>query len=115
MLPKANRLSYSRDFDRLYRKRQRVKIGELIIHYQLSRNEASRLGFVVSKKVAQKANRRNYLKRVLRAVFAGLPNDLKIGYDMIISLAHDPAKQTPARKPYESFTAAKNSFVSRFK
>lgn len=103
MLHKENRLSRSRDFDRLYRKGQRVKIGELLIFHQPSRNEASRLGFVVSKKISNKASRRNYLKRVMRAAFHDLPDKLNISYDMVISLTRDPVLMMPPQKPFASF------------
>jgi ribonuclease P protein component len=115
MLPKENRLTRSRDFDRLYRKGQRIKIGELLIFYQPNRFSVTRLGFVVSKKVAAKASRRNYLKRVLRAAFAALPSSLKISYDMIVSITRDPATLNPAKKPFTSFQTAALELESKLK
>lgn len=104
MLTKINRLARSRDFDRVYRHGQRVKIDGLLISYLLTKNEATRLGFVVSKKVSNKANRRNYLKRVLSAVFRELPKSLHLSYDIIIALTRDPANASGQPvKPYQYY------------
>jgi ribonuclease P protein component len=113
MLPQVSRLSRPRDFDRIYRKGQRIKIGELLFFYQLSRNEATRLGFVVSKKISNKASRRNYLKRVMRAAFRDLPKRLDLSYDVVISLTRDPLLVVPARKPYASFESAAGALINK--
>ena len=90
MLSKTYRLARARDFDRVYKKGQRLKIDNLQISYLKTKNEATRLGFVVSKKVSNKASRRNYLKRLLRAAFRELPSGTTLSYDVVVGLSTDP-------------------------
>jgi len=43
-----------------------------------------RIGFVVSNKVAKRANRRNKIKRQLRAIVRANLSDIQPGYDYLI-------------------------------
>lgn len=69
MLPKQYRLSRA-DFEAVYKKGRRVrgKSFGLVFLASENKNEPSKLGIVVSKKVLKNAVDRNKLKRQIRAV-----------------------------------------------
>lgn len=113
MLPKMNRLSKKTDFDRVYKRGQRIKIDNLLFSFLKTSNEASRLGFVVSKKVSTKATGRNYLKRLMQVAMADLPSSLEISYDMIISLLSDPENQPVG--PLKRFVDIKSELIRRLR
>lgn len=68
MLPNANRLTLKKDFDLVFKKGKGLN-GDFLIFKALKNNlKQTRVGFVVSKKVSNKATIRNKVKRRLRAV-----------------------------------------------
>ena len=71
MLPRPSRLKRSRDFQAVYKRRTSWASPHLVLYVRprTPREEAaSRLGFVVSKKIAKRAHDRNRLKRRLREI-----------------------------------------------
>ena len=71
MLPRSSRLKRSRDFQNVYKRRQSWASPHLAfyVRFRTPREEpVSRLGFVISKKVAKRAHDRNRLKRRLREI-----------------------------------------------
>ncbi len=71
MLPRASRLKRSRDFQAVYKRRTSWASPHLALYVRLRlprEGEASRLGFVISKKVAKRSHDRNRLKRRLREI-----------------------------------------------
>ena len=71
MLPRPSRLKRSRDFQNVYKRRQSWASPHLALYvrFRTPREDAvSRLGFVISKKIAKRANDRNLLKRRLREI-----------------------------------------------
>lgn len=70
MLPRAARLKRKRDFDRVYQRRQSWASPALVLYVRARapQEPSSRLGFVISKKVAKRAHDRNRLKRRLREI-----------------------------------------------
>jgi ribonuclease P protein component len=71
MLPRVSRLKRSRDFQAVYKRRQSWATPHLALYVRFRtprEGEASRLGFVISKKVAKRAHDRNRLKRRLREI-----------------------------------------------
>ena len=71
MLPRAARLKRSRDFQAVYKRRASWASPSLVLYVRLRtprEPESSRLGFVISKKVAKRAHDRNRLKRRLREI-----------------------------------------------
>lgn len=103
MLSKRYRLRNKRDFDRVYRQGRHLTIGCFSVSYLISKNEASRLGFVVGKKINQKASRRNYLKRLMRVAFADLPGKLNMSYDIVVGLSRDPVAGSQLSSPFVQF------------
>lgn len=84
MLPKQHRLSKDGDFKIIFRKGRNFFIKEFGIKFLKNNLEVSRFGFVVSNKVAKKANKRNLIKRRLREIIRkNLPN-IEIGFDIAI-------------------------------
>lgn len=82
MLPQANRLKNSRDFDRAYKKGRQVKgrYGKLVV-FKRENDNPTRIGIVVSAKRG-KAFRRNRAKRQIREVIRVLLPQLKPGFDL---------------------------------
>lgn len=72
----------NRDFTRMYR-RARTQTGPLLVTY-CARNRLghNRVGITASKRVGD-AVRRNRAKRVIRAAYTGLEQQLPQGYDFI--------------------------------
>lgn len=73
----------NRDFTRMYR-RAKTKTGPLLVTY-CARNRLghNRIGITASKRVGD-AVRRNRAKRVIRAAYTGLEQQLPQGYDFIL-------------------------------
>lgn len=69
MLPKINRLTKKNDFDVVFVHGKAFKSDFLIFKYLKNNLNTVRVGFVVSKKVSNKATIRNKVKRKLRAAF----------------------------------------------
>ncbi|AUR51792.1 ribonuclease P protein component [Aquella oligotrophica] len=66
---KEHRLRKADEFSSVFAFRK-VRVGKYFkLHYMPNSFEHSRLGFMVSKKVAKRANQRNYMKRFIREFF----------------------------------------------
>ena len=94
MLPRASRLKRSRDFQAVYKRRASWASPSLVLYVRFRtprETESSRLGFVISKKVAKRAHDRNRLKRRLREIsrLRLLPAVLR-SFDAIV-VARNPA------------------------
>jgi ribonuclease P protein component len=71
MLPRGSRLKRSRDFQAVYKRRSSWASPHLVLYVRWRgprEGEHSRLGFVISKKIAKRAHDRNRLKRRLREI-----------------------------------------------
>lgn len=71
MLPRPSRLKRNRDFQNVYKRRQSWASPHFVLYIRVRtpREETvSRLGFVISKKIARRAHDRNRLKRRLREI-----------------------------------------------
>ena len=71
MLPLAARLRKNRDFQSVYRVRRSWATPSLVLYVRALPAAApprTRLGFVISKKIAKRAHDRNRLKRRLREI-----------------------------------------------
>ncbi|MDD5750091.1 MAG: ribonuclease P protein component [Candidatus Pacebacteria bacterium] len=83
MLPKKNRLKKKNDFARVMRQGSTAAGGCLVLRFCANQQEASRIGFVCSKKVAKRAVARNRVKRRLREIVRMMLPDIRPGYDMV--------------------------------
>ena len=71
MLPRGSRLKRSRDFQAVYKRRSSWASPHLVLYVRFRAPREggdSRLGFVISKKIAKRAHDRNRLKRRLREI-----------------------------------------------
>ena len=84
MLPKINRLTKKSDFDLVFKKGKSTKSDFLIFKELKNHLKIARFGFVVSKKVSNKATVRNAVKRKLRAAVAKQLNGFKKPADIIM-------------------------------
>ncbi len=90
MLPKQNRLTKKKDFDVVFKGGESVKNGFLICKVlknpSTSSGQAkeSRFGFVVSKKISNKATVRNKVKRRLRDAVSAHLKGIKKTADVVI-------------------------------
>ncbi len=84
MLPKQYRLVRDRDFKIIFQKGQSFFVKEFGIKGLKNNLNVSRFGFIISNKIAKKANKRNLIKRRLREIIRkNLPNINK-GVDFLI-------------------------------
>ena len=109
MLPRASRLRRSRDFQAVYKRHQSWATARLVLYVRPRgpREGESRLGFVISKKIAKRAHDRNRLKRRLREISrlcllprAGRPFDA-----LIVARAESPALDFAALRSEVLFLA----------
>jgi ribonuclease P protein component len=84
MLSAENRLKKERDFERVFKEGKAWR-GELVFLKWLGNGlDASRFGFIVSRKVSKKAIVRNKLKRRLRQIARTRMSELKKGVDIVV-------------------------------
>ncbi len=84
MLPKANRLTKESDFDAVFKGGESIKHNSLLVKMAKNYLNKPRFGFVVSKKISNKATIRNKIKRRLRKAVADIIKDIKKPIDMVI-------------------------------
>ncbi len=84
MLPKANRLTKKKDFDKVFLEGKGAKTVSLIGRALKNNLPESRFGFVVSKKISLKATVRNTVKRRLRQAVALQLGSFPGGVDIVI-------------------------------
>lgn len=84
MLAKQRRLQKSKDIEMVF-KRGKTLNGKLLF-LKLKKNdlEISRFGFIIGKKISNKAVIRNRLKRQLREIVGKNLSDIKPGFDVIV-------------------------------
>ena len=58
---------------------------DFVLHYKENGKSTNRLGVVVSKKVSKKAVDRNKIRRQVKEYLSTLDEELKQGYDLIVS------------------------------
>jgi ribonuclease P protein component len=94
MLGRGWRLTTTKEYSLVYRRGRRVRASGFTFYYLLTNiAQHTRLGVVVSNKVANKANKRNLYKRRLWAAFAEFKKQIFTkGYDLVL-VAHPTIKQ----------------------
>ncbi|MFH1183341.1 MAG: ribonuclease P protein component [Candidatus Moraniibacteriota bacterium] len=109
MLPKQYRLNRA-DFDIVYKKGRRVRGKNFGLIYLVSddKNEPSKIGIVVSKKVLKNAVDRNKLKRQVRSVLIkNTIETLPPGYRIVLT-----AFSAPKTREFEEI---KNELMDLFR
>ena len=89
MLPFKNRLTKKKDFEFVFRFGERYYAPSGINMYikeKGNRNDGSRFGFIVSKKVSKKAVNRNKLKRWLRDIVKVNLSKISNSFDVVVVL-----------------------------
>lgn len=84
MLPYINRLTKKKDFDEVFNQGKSVKSDFLLCKAIKSHLPKSRFGFVVSKKISNKATVRNLVKRRLRKSTEDLLSKVSGSFDVIV-------------------------------
>ena len=84
MLPLKNRLTKKKDFEVVFKEGKSVKNNFLIFKFLNNNLQESRFGFVVSKKVSNKAVVRNKVKRRLRSAVSTHLKSIKNSVDGVI-------------------------------
>lgn len=79
----TERIKEHRDFRRLYAKGKNLVAKDVVIYVAKGRRNRTRMGVAVGKKIGC-AVRRNRAKRVLRAAFSAVEQQLIPGYDYIL-------------------------------
>ena len=80
---KALRLTKADEFSSVFIFRKIKSGAYLKVHFKPNALECSRLGLIVSKKISKRANKRNYMKRVLRELFRHTQTTW-LGHDIIV-------------------------------
>lgn len=93
MLSQSNRLRSKKDIERVFKRGQRFKEGPLLLKALKNDSNISRIGFVVSQKVAKEAVSRNKIKRRLRALIGGQIKNIKEGIDLLFIALPESADQ----------------------
>jgi len=89
MLPLKHRLKKKKDFAKVYKKGKGFKQDFLFLKAVENGLENTRIGIVVSAKVAKKAVDRNLIKRRLREIMRKRIEGIKPGLDIVIITLKD--------------------------
>lgn len=84
MLSAKYRLKKKKDFERVYKKGQGLRQGFFTLRFKPNNLDNCRFGIVVSKKVANKANERNLIKRRTREAIKGLIRENQPSFDIVL-------------------------------
>ncbi len=68
MLPKKNRIRKKKEIEKIFKRGRTFKEASLVLKTMRNDLGVNRFGFIVSQKVAKKANIRNKIKRRLREI-----------------------------------------------
>lgn len=92
MLPKIYRLTKKDGLEDVCKKGKSVKKNCFLIKSRENNLSIVRIAFVVSKKIAPKANKRNLLKRRLRNAARNILETFPAGKDIVIFALNDTSK-----------------------
>ncbi|MFA5877906.1 MAG: ribonuclease P protein component [Candidatus Staskawiczbacteria bacterium] len=84
MLPKTNRVTKQKDFDRIFKGGASFKEKFLILKVIPTKKETNRFAFIISKKVSKNATVRNKIKRQLREVIRAKMEEIRKGVECVI-------------------------------
>ncbi|OGY90988.1 MAG: ribonuclease P protein component [Candidatus Komeilibacteria bacterium RIFCSPLOWO2_01_FULL_53_11] len=92
MLPATHRLRSDEDFKRLMQRGRRYFSRALVARVLATKEPVTRVGFVVSAKVAKKAVLRNSIKRRLREIVRKELPRIRAGYDVALIAKNEAAR-----------------------
>ncbi|MEK7584410.1 MAG: ribonuclease P protein component [Patescibacteria group bacterium] len=92
MLPAAHRLRSEESFKRLMQRGRRYFSRALVARVVATKEPTTRVGFVVSVKVAKKAVLRNTIKRRLREIVRKELPRIRNGYDVALIAKNEAAR-----------------------
>jgi len=84
MLPRNQRLTKKKEFDRVFSLGQGLGQAIIAIKFCPNGHKTSSYGIIISNKISKKATERNRLKRVIREIVKKIDNKVKSGYDIVI-------------------------------
>jgi len=84
MLAKQYRLRKNRDFESVFKKGKTLSGKYFFLKVQKNDLQINRFGFIVGKKITNKAVLRNKIKRRLREVVKENLDRVKLGFDIVI-------------------------------
>ncbi len=94
MLSQKYCLKKKKDFEQVFKKGRALKKDLLSVKFIKTKQEHSRVGIIVSKKVSNKATERNIIKRRVRAAIKELLNEIKEPLDIVIIVHPQTSKET---------------------
>lgn len=83
MLSKNRRITSQSEWDVIHKCGRSVHSTEIVVKFMENELAISRFGFIVGTKVSKKANKRNLIKRRLRAIIKDNLKNICGGYDII--------------------------------
>lgn len=93
-LPKKNRIVSRIDFNEIYRRGKAVKGSFLFIRTKNNILNFTRFGFIISKKIVQKAVDRNKIKRALSLEASKFIKSKKtVNYDIVVVITKKAEKK----------------------
>lgn len=107
MLAKKHRLTKKKDFDAVFKGAKSVKEGFLVAKVLRHNTKESRFGFIVSKKISNKATVRNLVKRRLRKAVEDSIQGVAVGVDIVFITLPGIQKQ--------EFSAVRGNIITIFK
>src|SRR3989344_755261 len=84
MLPKKNRLTKTKDFEKIFKQGRSFYTKLLGVKVLANQTGSNRFGIVISSKISKKSTKRNKLKRQLRQALRAANAGLTAGLDLVI-------------------------------
>jgi ribonuclease P protein component len=110
MLPIKHRLKKKKDFEIIFKQGKNIKNKLFFLKFLSTQNNYSRIGIVVSKKIAKQAVKRNKIKRQLRAATKKVIEAFSSKVDIII-IALPPIKKARYQEIEQSISTAFKNII----
>ena len=94
MLPKINRITKKKDFDKIFKKGKGYSGDFLFLKIFKNNFSINRFGFIISQKVSKKSTIRNKIKRRLREIIKTNLPKIKKGFDIILIIKPNAEKES---------------------
>ena len=90
--PKKERLIKTKDFGKVYRQGRSFKVDFIVLKVLPNTLPVNRLGFSIGSKSIKSSCRRNRIRRLFRESYRKNKKTLKKGFDMVLVVRKDAAK-----------------------